>query len=180
MEKIKAGGIIQNIKLAKICLQSVPNIPGVASAILNALGDNNINVQFIVQAIEISTRANMSICIGMDDMELALSIIEKVRKEVQIDKVTCTPNVVILSVFGPHFRDHPGIAGLVFSSLALVGINILAISTSISSISCVIDGKHLDEALDSLMEAFNIPRSAIFIASHGLSIRSKPDKGGVD
>ena len=34
---------------------------------------------------------------------------------------------------GPDFRERPGIAGMMFRSLAAKGVNILAISTSIST-----------------------------------------------
>jgi aspartokinase len=44
-----------------------------------------------------------------------------------------------------------------FSALASVGINILAISTSISSISCLIDADDMDEAIQVLEETFELP-----------------------
>ncbi|MFB0546725.1 MAG: ACT domain-containing protein, partial [Anaerolineae bacterium] len=59
--------------------------------------------------------------------------------------------------FGPHFGERPGIAGVMFSALASVGINILAISTSISSLSCVINVSDMDEAVWALGEAFELP-----------------------
>jgi aspartokinase len=60
-------------------------------------------------------------------------------------------------MFGPHFGERPGIAGVMFSALASVGINILAISTSISSISCLIDVDDMDEAIQVLEETFELP-----------------------
>jgi aspartokinase len=44
-----------------------------------------------------------------------------------------------------------------FSALASVGINILAISTSISSLSCLIDVDDMDAAMRALEEAFELP-----------------------
>jgi aspartate kinase len=176
MEKIKAGGIIQNIKLAKIDLKSVPNRPGIASAVLNALGEKFINVEFIVQAIELNTRANMAICVNMADLEATLSAIEGAKSNIQAEEVACHPNVVIVSIFGPHFRENPGIAGRAFSALAAAGINILAISTSISTISCVIEDDCLNTAVDGLRAAFDIPSNAVFTASRGVSLRLQSTK----
>ena len=62
--------------------------------------------------------------------------------------------VGIVSIFGPHFGDRPGIAGTMFSALASAGINILAISTSISSLSCVLDAGDMDDAIRVLKESF--------------------------
>jgi len=178
VEKIKAGGIIQNTNLAKIGVMSVPDRPGIASAVLGALGERGINVQFIVQCIDLNNKTHMILCVAEDDLEVALSAIEEVKSRVRADKIVCQPNVAIVSVFGPHFRDHPGIAGVAFSALASVGINILAISTSISTISCVIDGDCVAEAMEALREAFDVPSSAVFTASRGLSLRSRAREGG--
>ena len=177
MEKIKAGGIIQNKNLAKIGVMSIPDRPGIASEVLGALGEAGINVQFIVQFIDLKNRTHMILCVARDDVKAALSAIERVRPKLHAEEVICCQDVAIVSVFGPHFRDHPGIAGVAFSALASVEINILAISTSISTISCVIDEDRLEEAVASLREAFNVPASAVFTAARGLSLCSKVGEG---
>jgi aspartokinase len=38
-----------------------------------------------------------------------------------------------------------------------VGVSSLAISTSISSVSCVVEGQHLDTAIKALSKAFDVP-----------------------
>jgi aspartokinase len=44
-----------------------------------------------------------------------------------------------------------------FDALANRDINILAISTSISTISCVIEAKNLAEAAEAIRDAFELP-----------------------
>jgi aspartate kinase len=63
----------------------------------------------------------------------------------------------IVSIFGPDFRERPGIAGTMFEALATQGINILAISTSISTVSCVIESDSLETALNALRKTFDLP-----------------------
>jgi len=172
MAKAKAGGIIQNVNLARIGVMSMPDRPGIASAVLSALGERRINVEFIVQCIDLKNRSHIILCVAQDSLEEALSAIEETRSEVLPEEVTCQRNVAMVSVFGPHFRDYPGIAGLTFSALARAGINILAISTSISTISCIIDKDGLPEGVRVLQEAFDVPSSAVFTAARGLSLRS--------
>jgi aspartokinase len=178
VRKIKAGGIIQNTGLAKIGVMSVPDRPGIAGVVLTDLGERGINVQFIVQCIDLQNRTHIILCVAQDDLEKALLAIEGVKPQVQAEEVTCQPDIAVVSVFGPDFRDQPGIAGLAFSALASVGINILAISTSISTLSCVLDGDRAVEAVDSLREAFDVPASAVFVASCGLSPRWRADERG--
>jgi aspartokinase len=65
--------------------------------------------------------------------------------------------VAIVSIFGPDFRERPGIAGSMFDALAASGINIMAISTSISTVSCVIESDELEAGLNSLRDTFDLP-----------------------
>jgi aspartate kinase len=156
---------------------SVPDRPGIASALLNALGEKCVNVEFIVQSIDLKNRSHIILCVGQDMLEAALAVIEEVKSKLQPEEVICQRDVSMLSVFGPHFRDHPGVAGLTFSALASAGINILAISTSISTISCIIESEHLADAVEALQNAFEVPSSAVFTAVGGLSLRSSACQG---
>jgi aspartate kinase len=157
MAKIKIGGIIQNANLAEVGILGIPDQPGTAAAILGALGKAGINVQFIVQCIDMSNRDHVVFCVHEDDLDATLKIMEDVKTHICAECVVSQPKVAIVSTFGPDFRERPAIAGTMFDALAAQGINILAISTSISTVSCVIDAKHLDEAVAALRETFDLP-----------------------
>lgn len=157
MAKIRIGGIMQNAHLALLNVTAVPDRPGIAAAILGGLGEQNINVQFIVQCIDQSQRDQVAVCVDRDDLPTAESVVERVAPELDAGKVIANPGVAIVSIFGPDFRERPGIAGTMFDALAGQGINILAISTSISTVSCVIESDDLEMALISLRETFDLP-----------------------
>ncbi|MCL7453972.1 MAG: ACT domain-containing protein [Anaerolineae bacterium] len=157
MEKIRIGGIMQNAHLSLLNVSAVPDRPGIASAILGGLGEQRVNVQFIVQAIDESQRDQIALCVDRDDLPTALDILVRVAPELDAGKVVSHPEAAIVSIFGPDFRERPGIAGTMFEALADEGINILAISTSISTVSCVIDSEHLEAALNALRATFDLP-----------------------
>jgi aspartate kinase len=156
-QKIKIGGLIQNRNLAKIGVMSVPDRPGVAGALLSALGEKGINAPFIVHNIDLNNLDNIVICVAQEDLTSALETLHSVKEKVGAKEIVYDREVGIISLFGPHFGERPGIAGRMFSALASVGINILAISTSISSISCLIDINDMDEAIGALEETFELP-----------------------
>jgi len=135
----------------------IPDRPGVAGAILSSLGREGINVEFIVQCIDLNNNDHVVFCVARDDLEAALSTLERIKSELGAKEVIHNPNVGIVSIFGPDFRERPGIAGTMFSALASVGINILAISTSISTVSCVIDADLLPQAVEVLEKTFEMP-----------------------
>jgi len=157
MAKFKIGGIMQNANLFKVGVMSVPDRPGVASAVLEALGQAQINVQFIVQCIDLHQQDHIICCVAQEDGHQAVAVLEGLKGEIGAEKVISIPDVAIVSIFGPDFREIPGIAGTMFSALASAQVNILAISTSISTISCVLQADKVDDAVRALSEAFELP-----------------------
>jgi aspartate kinase len=156
-QKIKIGGIIQNRDLVKIDVMSIPDRPGVAGTICSALGVRGVNIPFIVHTIDRDNLDNIVICVAREDLTATLEVLNAVKETVGAKEVVYNGEVGIVSIFGPHFGERPGIAGVMFSALASVGINILAISTSISSLSCVINESDMDRAVRALGEAFELP-----------------------
>jgi len=157
VEKTRIGGVIRNPNLAKVGVMGIPDRPGVAGAILSALGREGINVEFIVQCIDLNNHDHVVFCVARDDLEAALSVLEGIRPRLGAKEVIHEPEAGIVSIFGPDFRERPGIAGAMFNALASVGINILAISTSISTVSCVIDAKRVSEAVRVIEQTFDMP-----------------------
>ncbi|MGC8780129.1 MAG: ACT domain-containing protein [Anaerolineae bacterium] len=156
-QKTKIGGIIQNDQLASISVLAVKDRPGIAAAVLDALGQRNINVQFIVQMIDQLGQAQMVLCVDRIDLQASLAAIETIRPELQPAAVTARDDVASVAIFGPDFRERPGIAGQMFRALAGQGVNILAISTSISTINCIIELARLPDALTAIHQQFDLP-----------------------
>lgn len=157
MKRIKVGGLMQSEGRALVRVLSVPDRPGVASAILAELSHYGINVEFLVEGADIEGCGNFTFCIDQKDLGTALGALAQVKGRIEAKGITYSPDVVILSIFGPHLREKPQVPGAMFSALASSGINIMAISTSISTVSCVIEGERLEEAVRALQEAFEIP-----------------------
>ncbi|MCX6032346.1 MAG: ACT domain-containing protein [Chloroflexi bacterium] len=156
-QKIKVGGIIQNDQLAALNVLAVKDRPGIAAAILDALGQRGLNVQFVVQVIDHQEQAQMVLCVDRTDLAASMEAIEAIRPEIQPQAVTTRPEVASVAIFGPDFRERPGIAGQLFRALAERGVNILAISTSISTVNCIIELARLKEALVAIHERFDLP-----------------------
>ena len=157
MAKIRIGGIMQNAHLALLNVTAVPDRPGIAAAILSQLGERGINVQFIVQCIDQRQQDQVALCVDRDDLPASLEIVNRVAPELEAGKVIANPEVAIVSIFGPDFRERPGIAGTMFMALAERQVNILAVSTSISTVSCVIESEPLETALIALRGTFELP-----------------------
>jgi aspartokinase len=156
-QRTKIGGIMQKRDLAKIGIMSIPARPGVAGTVFAALGARNINSPFIVHTIDLNGLDSIVLCVDRQDLSSALEVLEEVKTKVGAESVIYDQQVGMISVFGPHFGERPGISGQMFSALGAAGISILAISTSISSLSCLIDVNRMDEAVEVLCAVFDTP-----------------------
>ena len=156
-EKIKVGGVINHKGLCLMGVMSTPDRPGLVAAIFQALGRAHLNVQFIVQTIDLNNDSHVQFCIAAEDCEYVTETLRPVAAALGAKKLTSGLPVALVSVFGPDFRERPGIAGIAFAALAAAGVNILAISTSISTISCVIAEQDNQTALDALHSVFALP-----------------------
>jgi len=157
VSKIKIGGIIQNPHLSMLCILGIADRPGIAAETLNALGEQHINIQFIVQLIDFERRDHLCLCVAREDLRRAIPVAEAAAQKVGAQTVEYIEQASIVSIFGPDFRERPGIAGVMFAALASRHINILAISTSISTVSCVIEAANLSAAVEALKQTFDLP-----------------------
>lgn len=157
VDKIKIGGIMQSDGRALVKVMSVPDHASVAGTVMGVMGENGINIELLVGSFDLDDCGNFSLVIDQKDLDHALEVLEEIKPAIDAKVVSYTPDVAVITVFGPHLREKPRIHGVMFSSIASVGISSLAISTSISSVSCVVEGQYLDTAVQALSEAFDIP-----------------------
>lgn len=156
-KKTQIGGIMHSDKLAMVGVLAIPSHPGMAGKILSTMGDNDINVQFIVQTVDRDGNDQVVFCVSREYLDTALDLLAGIREEVSAQAIIHDTLVGLVSIFGPDFRQRPGIAGEMFSVLGQADINIKAISTSISTISCVIEAARVPDAVKALQDTFEMP-----------------------
>jgi len=155
--KLQAGGLIQRDHLAMIGIMDIPSRPGVGGKLFSALSHQGINVQLIVHLIDLEEKDHIVLCVDRDDLSEALAVVERVREEVGGKAVTSDPEVASVTLFGLDFREQRGVASRMCKALGDCNINIRAISTSLSTITCVIEAQRLDEAVHALGDTFTLP-----------------------
>ena len=149
-------GVAHDQKVAKIAVLGVENIPGVAHTIFAALADANIDVDMIVQSIRNVEKniTDMVFTIALDDLAEAKKVIDVVAEKVNAMGVLIEEDVAKVSIVGAGMLGKPGIAARMFGALAKADVNIDIISTSEISVSCLIKGSQLTEAVNSIHDEF--------------------------
>ncbi len=156
MEAALISGIAHNSDEAKLTVVGVPDKPGVASQILNPIGEANIEVDMIVQNVGLNNSTDFTFTVNRNDYDKALSILKNTAQDINATDVLGDNKIVKISVVGVGMRSHAGVASTIFKALADKKINIQMISTSEIKVSVVVDEKHLDLGVRTLHMAFGL------------------------
>jgi aspartate kinase len=156
-QKVKVGGIMANTGLAMVSIFSIRGRPEVPSIVLHTLGEKNINIEFVVHTLDLEENGNLTFCIERKNLNETLELLERIKSLMEAKRISYRRDVAVISVFGPHFREKPFISGLILNALGISGVNILAVSTSISSCSCLVRDDQTEEAMRALHETFEAP-----------------------
>ncbi len=157
MEQPLITAVTHSAKEARITLTGVPDEPGAAARIFEAMAGANVNVDMIVQNEPVAAggRAEISFTVPQDDFRVAQRALEPLQGG-SYEQITSQQSTGKVSIVGAGMRSHPGVAAKVFRVLAAEGVNIDMISTSPIKISCVIDVDQVEPAVQALHAAFEL------------------------
>jgi aspartate kinase len=157
MESIVVRGVTLKKDLARIVLVGVPNKPGVAAQIFARIAEHNIVVDDIIQNVfDKGNEANIGFTTSLADSREAQMVCEKLAKEMKLKAVETDDKIAKVSIVGIGMKTHTGVASRMFNALGKAKINIQNISTSEIVVSCLVDQKDGEKALQILHEAFEL------------------------
>ncbi|PIT64197.1 aspartate kinase [Snodgrassella alvi] len=161
MEHAAVSGIAFDKNQARINVRGVPDTPGMASLILGAVADANIEVDMIIQNVGSAGTTDFSFTVPRSDYQNTLDILHQVQKTIGAREVCGDDTVCKVSIVGMGMRSHVGIASTMFRTLAKENINIQMISTSEIKVSVLIDEKYLELATRVLHQVFELDKEPI-------------------
>ena len=148
---------------AVLALAHVPDRPGVAADLFEALGAAGLNVDLIVQSShEAASNApasnDIAFTVADAELEAARGICEALLASLQADGATLSSEAGMakISIAGAGIMGRPGMAARLFDTLARLGINLRLIATSEVKVSCVVDRELGARALRATAAAFEL------------------------
>ncbi|HYM37373.1 MAG TPA: aspartate kinase [Nitrospiraceae bacterium] len=158
MERVTVSGVTGDRNQAKLTIVGVPDRPGIAARIFGPVAEANVIVDMIIQNVSQASLTDMSFTIPRADLPKATPLVKRIAKDIDAKSVAVTESIAKVSLVGVGMRTHSGVAAKMFEVLSKEGINIMMISTSEIKISCVIEEKHLQQAMRALHKAFGLDR----------------------
>ena len=157
MERFKVFDVLhhEHLSLISLSLAEPVSLP----ELFERLEEKDIKIKFLVSHHENEGTLHLTFCVERSSLKTTHNtLLDLPLKE---DVIDIQPEVGMVAIHGPHFAEEPGIINVMHRALSSQGLQVLAISTTVSTSYFIIPASEVVRALEILREAFEIPRGKI-------------------
>ena len=158
MEDPIIAGVAHERSEAKITVIGIPDVPGSAARLFEAVARADVNIDMIVQNVSaVATGVtDISFTLPMASVDEARAAIEADRELIGFSDLVSDDTIGKVSLIGAGMRSSSGVSAKFFAALRDAGVNIEMISTSDIRISVVTRADMLDTAVRAVHTAFHL------------------------
>ena len=167
MEIFRAiSGVVVDEDQATVAIMDVPDQPGIAGKVTQALADQNIAIDMIMQSVHPSAGLNsMTFAVADADLAQTIKILDELKAQLGAKEVKADPDCAKVSLIGAGLCGQPWIPALLFSTMGKNGINIKMISSSEMKICCVVSREQAPKAAKLIHDAFELGKANVASAN---------------
>jgi aspartate kinase len=136
-----------------VTLRGVPDQPGTAAAIFEAVASEHVSVDTILQNA-VHGSAELSFSVPREDVPSTRRALERAQESIGPIEIEEVSDLGKVSLVGAGMRSHPGVAAQMFRTLADEGINLRLISTSPIKVTCLVGSDEVERAVRALHAKF--------------------------
>jgi len=158
MEDPIIAGVAHDRSEAKITVIGVPDVPGSAARLFEAVAKADVNIDMIVQNVSATVTGvtDISFTLPTDAIPRATAAIEAAHEAIGYAELRTDDTIGKISLIGAGMRSNSGVSAKFFAALRDAGVNIEMISTSDIRISVVTRSEKLDDAVRAVHTAFEL------------------------
>lgn len=156
MEKTIVTGIVHNSYEVKITLIGIEDSAYTLSCLFEALTNDCINVDMIVKNTTYDHKTDLTFTVSKDDVVKTQSCLLSLQKRIGFKEFLVDPYIVKISIVGVGMRSHPGVASLMFKTLADHKIKVHVMTTSEIKIGILISQQDVEKTLQVLHTAYGL------------------------
>jgi len=128
---------------------------GAMGLVFEDLAETGFHLNFLITSPpRMENEARLLFCIRQD---LHADLGAPARRWLPDATLIDSPSVALFSMNGPHFGDRYGLAYELFSGLHQAGVELLALSCSIASMSGVVPSEQMHAATRAIQDHFEVP-----------------------
>ena len=156
MEDIVVSEALLDASQSRVTLAGLPDVPGVAARLFEAVAEGGVMVDMIVQNVSRQGHTNISFTVPREDVDRCLLLLREVTEPWPGATLTHDRRIAKLGVKGIGLRSHTGVGEKMFRALAAADVNVDLINTSEIRISAIVAADHGETALAALRSAFGL------------------------
>jgi aspartate kinase len=156
MEDIVVSEVSLDTTQSRVTLTRLPDVPGVASRVFEAVAEGGVMVDMIVQNVSHHGHTNISFTVPREDVDRCLLLVREVMEPWPDASLKHDRRIAKLAVAGIGLRSHTGVGERMFRALAESNVNVQLINTSEIRISAVVSIEQGETAAESLRRAFHL------------------------
>ena len=153
-EKLTIKSIVHDLKIAKVVMMGVPDVPGIAARLFTNLAERGVGAEMIIQNNMRGGMNDIGFLVRKENLDEAIDVCRDFSREVDAQGVSFNTEIARVSVIGSDMSNHRDIPSRMFSTLAKEGINIDMISSTALDVTCVVASSRIDDAVRALHEHF--------------------------
>jgi aspartate kinase len=151
------SGVAIDKDQASVLIVDVPDKPGIAGKIMQALADRNIVIDMIMQAFNPQVGVNsITFTVHQSDLKETIAALEELKKALGATQVMSDEDIAKVSIIGAGLAGQPGIAAKIFSIMGEHGINMKMISTSEMKLTIAVSRAQAEQAAQLIHDAFTL------------------------
>lgn len=156
MEDIVVSEVSLDSTQSRVTLTRLPDVPGVASRVFEAVAEGGVMVDMIVQNVSHQGHTNISFTVPREDVDRCLLLVREVMEPWPGAELKHDRKIAKLAVAGIGLRSHTGVGERMFRALAEADVNVQLINTSEIRISAVVAIDQGETAAACLRKAFKL------------------------
>jgi aspartate kinase len=153
-EGLIVKAVVHDLKVAKVVLMGVPDVPGVAGRLFSNLAERGVGAEMIIQNTMRGGLNDIGFLVSKENLDAAIDVCRNFSAEVEAQGVSFNTEIARVSIVGSGIANHPDIPSRMFTILAKESINIEMIASTALAVTCVVAATRAEDAVRALHEHF--------------------------
>ena len=153
-EGLVVKAVVHDLKVAKVVLMGVPDVPGVAGRLFSNLAERGVGAEMIIQNTMRGGLNDIGFLVRKENLDDAIDVCRNFSAEVDAQGVSFNTEIARVSIVGSGIANHPDIPSRMFTILAKESINIEMIASTALAVTCVVAATRAEDAVRALHEHF--------------------------
>jgi aspartate kinase len=153
-EGLIVKAVVHDLKVAKVVLMGVPDVPGVAGRLFSNLAECGVGAEMIIQNTMRGGLNDIGFLVRKENLDAAIDVCRNFSAEVDAQGVSFNTELARVSIVGSGIANHPDIPSRMFTILAKESINIEMIASTALAVTCVVAATRAEDAVRALHEHF--------------------------